>query len=238
MEPEEHVLDLLPAYALDALDEEDLVTVSSHLTRCSLCQAELRSFQTVVDELALVVPVRTPSPDVKQRLLDAVDGSRTVTGAERNSRKGLSLSFLRPLAILGLTTLLFLALLLGSLLVRQGQQGQQVQQVGGLQVVALNPTEAAPRATGMIVMSESGEYGTLVVTGLPQLDEERQYQLWMVYEETRDNAGVFSVEEDGYGVLYLRAPRRLSDYSRFGITIEPAGGSPGPTGEGVLRGTP
>jgi anti-sigma-K factor RskA len=235
MELEEHVLDLLPAYALDALDEEDLVAVSSHLARCSLCQAELRSFRSVVDELPLVVPVRTPSPDVKQRLLGRVNSSHASDPVEPVSRRGLSFSFLRPLAILSLTALLFLALLLGSLLLRQGQQ---VQQVGGLQVIALNPTDAAPSAGGMIVMSESGEYGTLVVTGLPQLDEERQYQLWMVYDEVRDTAGVFSVEEDGYGVLYLRAPRPLSDYARFGITIEPAGGSPGPTGDGVLRGTP
>ncbi len=28
--------------------------------------------------------------------------------------------------------------------------------------------------------------------------------------------------------------RAAADYERFGITIEPAGGSPGPTGERVL----
>ncbi len=50
----------------------------------------------------------------------------------------------------------------------------------------------------------------------------------------RTDAGVFSVNEEGYGKLHIDLPKGLSAYTGFGITIEPAGGSPAPTGEKVL----
>jgi anti-sigma-K factor RskA len=47
---------------------------------------------------------------------------------------------------------------------------------------------------------------------------------------------VFSTDEKSYGGTRIRAPRSLLDYSEVGITIEPAGGSPQPTGPRVLGG--
>ena len=52
----------------------------------------------------------------------------------------------------------------------------------------------------------------------------------------RTSGGVFSVYDEGYGVLKIDAPEPLISYQNVGITIEPAGGSPGPTGERVLGG--
>ena len=87
------------------------------------------------------------------------------------------------------------------------------------------------------MVSTDGEHGTLVVDGLPALDEERQYQLWLIEDGQRTSGGVFSVNPEGYGSLWVLSPEPLSGYSAFGITIEPAGGSPGPTGAKVLGST-
>ena len=88
----------------------------------------------------------------------------------------------------------------------------------------------------MIVMSLDGEYGTLVVDHLPNLEAERQYQLWLVRDGIRTSGGIFSVSEEGYASLIVSSPDPLDSYQAFGITIEPSGGSPGPTGERVLAG--
>jgi anti-sigma-K factor RskA len=100
--------------------------------------------------------------------------------------------------------------------------------------VALMGTEVAPEARGTILISEGGRNGTLVVEGLPPLDAAQQYQLWLIDDGARDNGGVFSVNADGYSSMTLTAPQALDAYSAFGITIEPAGGSPGPTGAKVM----
>ena len=55
---DEHVLDLLPAYALDCLDEDETIQVAEHLAACSTCQAELLAYQATVAQLALAAPRR------------------------------------------------------------------------------------------------------------------------------------------------------------------------------------
>jgi anti-sigma-K factor RskA len=103
-----------------------------------------------------------------------------------------------------------------------------------MQVVAMVGTDAVPAAVGTLVISEDGEYGTLVVDGLPALDPDHQYQLWLIRDEQQTSGGVFSVNPEGYGALWISSPEPLSSYPVFGITIEPEGGSPGPTGDKVL----
>ena len=105
-----------------------------------------------------------------------------------------------------------------------------------MRIVMLTGTEAAPGVTGTIVITTAGESGTLVVDGLPSLDEARQYQLWLIRDGQRTSGGVFSVNPEGYGLLWISSPANLTSYGAFGITIEPAGGSPGPTGDKVLGG--
>jgi anti-sigma-K factor RskA len=48
---------------------------------------------------------------------------------------------------------------------------------------------------------------------------------------------VFSVSKEGYGALTVAAEQPLNIYSALGITVEPRGGSPGPTGEKVMGGS-
>lgn len=102
--------------------------------------------------------------------------------------------------------------------------------------IALAPTHNAPGATGILIISADGEYGSLVVQGLPELDADHQYQLWLIENGERTSGGVFSVHE-GYAAIQVYAPRPLSSYRDFGITVEPAGGSAGPTGAKVLGST-
>jgi anti-sigma-K factor RskA len=103
------------------------------------------------------------------------------------------------------------------------------------QTIRLGGTDAAPEANGIILVREDDPTGTLVVDGLPDLGPEQQYQLWLVRDEIRVSGAVFSVAEEGFTSIMVSAPEALPLYTRFGITIEPAGGSPGPTGDGVLR---
>ena len=105
-----------------------------------------------------------------------------------------------------------------------------------MRVVALAGTKDSTQAIGTLVMNPSGEYGSLVVDHLAALDAGHQYQVWLIKDGQRTSGGVFSVNPDGYASLELYAPLPLIEYQSIGITIEPAGGSPGPTGAKVLGG--
>jgi anti-sigma-K factor RskA len=104
-------------------------------------------------------------------------------------------------------------------------------------LVNLAGTDVSPGASGVLVITGDGEYGTLVVDNLQHLSLEQQYQLWLIRDGKRTSGGVFSVSGEGYAALEISAPMPLATYQSFGITVEPYGGSPGPTGERVLGGS-
>jgi anti-sigma-K factor RskA len=132
---------------------------------------------------------------------------------------------------------IIIALVMSNLLLwRQVSKLQSVSQKPNFQVVALAGTNHAPEARGMLVISASGQSGTLIVDGLPALDVDHQYQLWLIIDDQRTNGGIFSVSRVGYASMWISSPRPLADYTAFGITVEPKGGSPGPTGDKVLGG--
>jgi anti-sigma-K factor RskA len=100
--------------------------------------------------------------------------------------------------------------------------------------IRLTGSEVAPNATGIIYISADGRNGTVIVDQLPQLAPEQQYQLWLIQDGERASGAIFSVDNNGYRGLQIVSTQPLQDFTAFGITIEPAGGSPGPTGDRVL----
>jgi anti-sigma-K factor RskA len=241
MASELHMLELLPAYALGSLDEEETVRVSEHLARCPTCRTELQPYLAVADQLALAAREVVPPARVKQQLMRRIGRLRAAT--EPTLRSGwwqqLAGLFRRPARAWALTSLILIVALAASniwIWQRLDRSGEG-NKADGMQVVALAPTSAAPDATGRLVISMDGEYGTLVVDGLPALDAGHQYQLWLIRDGQRVSGGVFSVSQSGYAALEISAPEPLASYPSVGITVEPAGGSPGPTGEKVLGGS-
>src|SRR5689334_18557610 len=76
MSEETHVLDLLPAYALDSLEPDEVRRVEEHLSACLICRNESNAFQTVAHELSFAAPNALPSPELKNRLLQRVQATR------------------------------------------------------------------------------------------------------------------------------------------------------------------
>lgn len=234
-----HVTELLPAYALDCLDDEDAVTVSEHLVTCATCREELLSFQGVADQLALAAPDARPSPDLKRRLKERVQPLRPDVMAVAKPPWWVRLTgvWQRAAPTWGLVSLVLIVALAVTSLALWQQVDESKTTLGEMRFVTLTGTEVAPKATGTIVISVEGDYGTLVVDGLPFLDETQQFQLWLIRDGQRTSGGIFSVNPGGYGSLAIYSHAPLSSYPDFGITIEPAGGSPGPTGNKVLGGS-
>ena len=234
---ETHVLDLLPAYAIGSLDVDELSRVEEHLASCLLCRSESRDLQEVSAQLGLAAPVASPSPDLKDRLMQRLRRGRGVQ-PERSLVEPPPRPFWeRLLPAWGLASLVLIVALAGAnLFLWQRMDRLEFSSPGGMRAVPLSPPDAASPATGFVLISADGDDGALVVDGLPPLDEDQQYQLWLIRDGTRTSGAVFSTDEREYGGTRIRAPRPLLDYSAVGITIEPAGGSPQPTGPRVLGG--
>ena len=235
---ETHVLDLLPAYALGSLDADELRRVEEHLLSCWVCRDESNAFQGVAHELSLAALPAVPSPDLRDRLMQRVRSARPARELAPEPIPARPF-WERLLPAWGLASLfLILALAASSLILWQRMnQLEFFTAPGGMRAVPLSATDNASAATGFVLISTDGDDGALVVDGLPPLDESQQYQLWLIRDGQRTSGAVFSTDEKAYGGTRIRAPRPLTEYSAVGITIEPMGGSPQPTGDQVLAGT-
>ena len=233
----QHPEDLLPGYALGCLDDDELRLVKAHLPFCPHCSELVRTFGETCSCLAHLAPVEEPPEALKGRLLAL---ARTKAGIEKRT----SFRFLQPeywrdiLLPAGALACLLLIIALGFSLwpLRQQAPAPQIVQVEQLRLIRLVGTDRSPQAQGTLVINAGQTEALLQVDGLASLPPESQYQLWLIRDGARSNGGVFSVDRQGTARLLVKSERPLESFDAFGITIEPYGGSPGPTGPKVLGG--
>jgi len=241
-----HVNDQIPAYALDCLDAEEAFQVEAHLTVCAACRAELEAYKATAAYLGLAAPQVPPPLRLKASILRQVKEPQAAHAQRAPQKVGapelwvrvyrsLAASVMNSGPILVGVSLLLIIGLAASNIVLYGQLQAQKQNAE-FHLVALKGTTNAPGASGIMVISQEGVAGTLIVDGLPVLDAAQQYQLWLIRDGKRTSGGLFFVGQGGYGFLAVQSPGSLLNFSSFGITVEPSGGSPGPTGAKVLGG--
>jgi anti-sigma-K factor RskA len=234
MEAEYHVIDLLPDYVLGILIDAEASHVAEHLATCLTCKAEFTRLQQIADDLPLALLQTSPPLAVKTKLMNAITSrqSKTTPSSQPTFWQNLSGIFRMRLPAWGVALILVLAM--GNLLLWRQFNPSNSQANTNMLVFALASTTDAPNASGTLIMDQHGHYGTLVVDQLPVLDAQHQYQVWLNRNGARISSGLFSVNYEGYGSLELSAPDALIQYDSIGITIEPKGGSPAPTGAKVL----
>ncbi len=237
---EAHEYDRLPAYALGSLEEAEAARIAEHVAACPTCRAELRSYEGVVSLVALAAPDTLPPAGLKRKIMGSVQLPRReqMTHPGESWWQRVAGVFRHSAPAWGIVSLVLIAFLVATNVWwwQREEGGGPMTTEGGMRIAALMGTDAAPHATGTLIISEDGMHGALVVDGLPVLGPDLQYQLWLIRDGQRTSGGVYSVDSEGYGVLWIDAPEPLASYPSFGITVEPAGGSPGPTGERVLGG--
>jgi anti-sigma-K factor RskA len=251
--------ELLADYLLHTLELEAVNAVTEHLSTCARCRAQLMAHEAVLDQLAQAVPQQDPPADLGSRLLAAaVEESRLTASAAEPLRPHQRPTWRPGWAFLLTTANVVLCLGVGwwtwhvrreSALVHQ--RWQDLQRHLALQrqaftlitapearPVVLRSDKAENQARGLLLLKPEEPHAMLIVQDLPPLQRDRAYQLWLGWgDRQRDDGGVFRVDEQGFGLMRITAPRPFTAYQRVGITEEPAGGSPGPTSPRVIGAT-
>lgn len=227
-----HPKDLLPAYALGCLDSEEQDQVAKHLLNCAACRAELYELEEVSAHLAYAVPAVDPPKAVKKSLLANCHSRRSFSWFE-----ALFSRWPRLVPVTAMASFI-LVMLFGTstLLLWKGAETKMSGAMADLQLVPLYGTETMPRALGQLVVDQSSGEGRLLVSALPPLTSTQQYQLWLIHDGERASGAVFSVAQKGTTEVLISAAQPFAYFDSVGITIEPYGGSPEPTGQKVLGG--
>lgn len=223
-------------YSLRQMSGAEAIQLKAHLDGCASCRLKLSEVEETVGLLPLASPQVSPPPGLRARVVGEVEREAAEANRRRESRRRWS-----QLAWVGAASLL--AVLLG---------GYSLLQVEGLrerlnafapvaaaeQVVTLVGTEAAPQASGRMLVAREGTGAriSLQVQGLPALQGGQAYQLWLVKNGQRTNGGVFVVDATGKGGLATSLPVDLAwDYC--GVTLEPDAFGTQPRGKRMMAST-
>src|SRR5712692_322975 len=67
---------LLPAFALEVLDEGEYAQVAAHLERCAHCRQRYGEYRAIAQDLLDAVPQRLAPPAIQQALMARVQPAR------------------------------------------------------------------------------------------------------------------------------------------------------------------
>lgn len=251
----EHVTNLIDAYALGALEPDEVDIVESHLEGCEECRAYARRAYATANQLLLYLaaPTDTPPPSLRERTLArvraaAADAQRL--GDPPNPRLDFQGSPPSPTTQQAPDAAANpLARLLRSLLGAAGGETMPTTQSGQadtlLRELLVDPdvviwpvggTDDASHASGRLIGSRARRRAVLLTSGLRQPGADREYQVWFLAGGTPQPNTCFTIDRAGHSLSVVRATAPLSNFDTVAVTPEPTGGSPGPTGPIVLVG--
>ena len=239
----EQAEELLGAYALDALPDDEAAGVRAHLSTGADHGAKARERRAVAASLAETGERGEPSAAMRSRIAAAVSGQGTVGSGQTSREAPVALSHertqreqgsgggVRSRVQWGRMSYAFGALAAGLVIVVAGllAWNLSLQSDGGTaDVLAVKPLVQDTGATaGYLVLLED-DRAAVVGESLPRLDASQVYQLWSI-SPAGEATSLGLMEYDDAGVAVADLSFDPQESTAIAITIEQAGGVEQPT---------
>lgn len=226
------LLEIIPAYAIGAVDDEEQAFVEANLSDCPEALQELAAYQQLTDALPYTVPAQQPAPEVWNRLQAAT--SPAASDDHPASTRWYKYAA-AVLALLLVATNAFWAINAGSdttpqaIILNYAGTGRTRQ-------ISITENGDTPTATLTWTAGAAAEtwIGLFSARRFPALPDG-SYQLWLFNSDGQlTSAGTFEVTEDGEGFLIFETGIPIGSFTQFGVTAEPIGGSDSPSGDPIL----
>ena len=281
--------ELLPFYALDALNDEDKELVEAYLKEHPEARQQIEEMESAVAALPYGVQPVDPSPHSKVALMRRVAADQRATSSMRKQESrprvmrlgNIFQAFSMGVAIVAIVWAVILntqlaqlrneVLTLRNAIVAQANSLEQIDELrnevstlrkavvaqansleqinqsvdqinaklpqeipAAVVTISLRGTDVQPQAQGQLIVDPNSESAVLVIAGLDQLEAGKTYQVWLIDGGTPVSAGLLTVDEKGQGVFIVTSEAAIGSFNALGISIEPQGGSPQPTGDIVV----
>lgn len=238
------------AYLLSALTEIETRAFEKHLEECPVCQDELDRLRPAVDALPRSVDPVSPPASLKTSLMATVNAdAREARGEarsearrhgmarrlrERISRLSGGLTDMRPGVAWMAASIVLLAGMVGGATGLYAISELTSGDNGARTVTAGVDKTRVPQASGSFaVAGNSAQGGVLRVHGLPTLENDSVYQVWLRRDGEAISQSLFSVGEDGDGAAAVADDLKSADAVM--VTRERAGGAKAPSEKPVLN---
>jgi anti-sigma-K factor RskA len=210
------------AYALDALSEEEARQFRMHLRECAACREEVRELRHAAARMGSSEPIPPPG-SLRERVLAAADQQPQLPPKVTSLESARSRRWTPRIAVAAAAAVLVVAAGIGISEFRSGGDQSGVAQV--FQASDAREATVKTRTGATVTVATSRRLGKMAVEtdDLPQLRNERVYQIWAIHEGTPTSAGLLEDPDKG-AAMALPGPGTV-----VAVTVEPAGGSRAPT---------
>ena len=215
--------DLLAAYALDALDDEERERFERHLQDCEECTEQLALLREPVAALAYAAEGPAPPEALRGRIIESARGEprAAVIKLRRRNWPLAAVAGVAAAAACLAIGLGFWAHSLSSSLDRERNAKSVYERVLEAGATA-KPLEGA---SGSLLVANDGQ-GVLVVCGLDKAPSTKTYEAWVIAGKTPQPAGLF---RGGNGCSPLVLTQSVPKGATVAATLEHAGGTTAPT---------
>jgi hypothetical protein len=228
--------ELLEAYALGALDEDERRAVEAHLASCPECRREADELLETAHALPLALGAasraRLPS-SLKARVFQAIeaDGTGVPTARPRSpSRTRLALA-LGAIAVVAVVSAWNAHLT--SALAQERSQRERLAQLVGRQETVLEVVDSPQTRRAFLrpAGTDSPAYGKVftrpdvrdvvaMAARLKQPRPGRAYRLWLTGPDGTHSAGSMLVNAQGFALLVYKADRRGPAYDEARVVLQ------------------
>jgi hypothetical protein len=218
----DNVHELSAAYALDALDADDLRAFEEHLGACEGCRDDVTSFRATAAALAYDVDLPPLPETLEHRILDAARAERPKVVPLRQ-RVALPATALGAVAAAAAIALGIWATQLSNSLDKERAKSKSQTSV----IDILSDCKRIPTVVGNgSVCVAPTRKAVLTADDLAAASPGKTYEAWVISGKRVEPAGLF---RGGAGRKYLRLTRPVPNGAIVGVTLEKAGGVKSPT---------
>jgi anti-sigma-K factor RskA len=215
--------DLVAAYALDALDEDERERFERHLAECEECSEQLTLLREPVAALAYAAEGPAPPKALRGRIIET---ARAEPGAAviQLPRRNWALAAVAGVAAVAASLAIGLGIWAHSL--SNSLDRERSANSAYAEVLRAKAT-ATPLigADGSLLVAEDGR-AALVVCGLAGAPSAKTYEAWVISGKTPQPAGLF---RGGSGCSPVLLTEHVPKRATVAVTLERAGGASSPT---------
>jgi anti-sigma factor RsiW len=220
------------AYLLDALSELEERAFEHHLADCAACREEIERLRPAAEALPRSVPPVAPPPSLKISLMATVEEEAGVK--PRSSRAGFLRRLVPPGRMRPAVAWASACFLLVAGVVAGFGVASLVSGDGTRTISARVDSTRVPMGGGSLaVASEDRDGAVLRVHGMPALDKDTVYEVWLQREGEVVAQSLFTVGGDGDGAGAVKDDLEGADAVL--VTREPRGGARAPSERPIMR---
>ncbi|WNS76285.1 anti-sigma factor [Bacillus sp. DTU_2020_1000418_1_SI_GHA_SEK_038] len=236
----------LSLFITDQLSGYEQEQFEKHLNTCAHCRNEVNSFQETWQMLSYDIEETEVPDSLKDEVMNFIfveNNMQTQVNKKQSffeQLKGMLAKHFSPLSA-GIMTVLaigLIGLLWNNLQLKESITALENKALSPAQIVRtidLKGQDLAASASGIAYLLQEGQNTNLIIelNNMPMTENDEVYQVWLLKNGNRHNAGILKPDQNGNGLITYQLPKDHT-FDDIGITLEPNTGNTQPKGQKVM----